>query len=505
MGERASEIALDVVESLLEGCQVIGFDFRYLYINEAACAQARKAPEELLGRTMMECYPGIDETAMFAELRECMAERTHSRMENEFVYPDGSVATFELRFVPVPEGVCVLSLDISEQKRSARELAKLEQQLRQAQKLEAVGRLAGGVAHDFNNLLSVILSYSGLLLDDLSEGQTMHAEIEEIDRAGQRARQLTRQLLAFSRQRVAEPRVIDPAQVISGMHGMLTRLLGAGVELAVLSRAPVGTIRVDPGSVEQVLLNLVVNARDAMPEGGKLTVETRNVDLDAGYADTHFDVKPGRYVMIAVTDAGEGMDAETQSRMFEPFFTTKDVSKGTGLGLSTVYGLVKQNGGHIWVYSEVGSGTTFKIYFPRVDAGVHHESSQPPASTRNGNETILLVEDDDQVRGAACAILRRSGYRVLEAANGGEALLASETHAANIHLLLTDVVLPRMNGRDLATRLAVVRPEMKVLYMSGYSEDAVMQHGILESDVAYLQKPLTPDGILCRVREVLDS
>ncbi len=498
------QLASNVLESLLEGCQVIGFDFRYLYVNGAVLAQARRSREDLVGRTMMECFPGIEQTPMFAELRRVMSDRAHHRMENEFAHADGSKGWFELRFVPVPEGVCVLSLDVTDMKRSQAALSRTEAQLRHAQKMEAVGRLAGGVSHDFNNILSVILSYAGFLLNDLTADDPIRADVEEIRTAGVRASELTRQLLAFSRQQVIQPKVLDLNLTMRGLGRMLTRLLGEDVELTTLAAPSLGRVMADPGGVEQILMNLVVNARDAMPTGGKLTIETKNVELDEDYAREHLEVQPGPYVMLAVSDTGIGMDKETLAKIFEPFFTTKERGKGTGLGLSTVYGIVKQSGGHVWVYSEVGAGSTFKIYLPRVDAPATAESGRPsvPAPSR-GNETVLLVEDDAQVRGVARSILRRSGYRVLEASNGGEALLICEQHPATIHLLLTDVVLPKMSGRQIAERLVALRPRMKVLFMSGYTEEAVLQHGILESESAYLQKPITPETLSRKVREVL--
>ncbi len=498
-------LAREVLESLREGCQVIGRDYRYLYVNEAVARHGHKSREELLGHTMMECYPGIEATDMFSMLRRCMNERLHAQMENEFSYPDGATGWFELRFIPVPEGVCILSLDISDRKRSEAALERTEAQLRHAQKMEAVGRLAGGVAHDFNNILSAVLSYTSLVLDDLPANDPLREDIEEIEQAGQRGAELTKQLLAFSRQQVLAPRAVDVNQILGAIENMLRRLLGADVELTLLPAPAVGTIVADPGAVEQILLNLAVNARDAMPSGGKLTIETRNVELDEEYARDHLGVKPGPYVMLAVSDTGTGMDKETQARIFEPFFTTKDKDKGTGLGLSTIFGIIKQSAGHIWLYSEPGSGATFKIYLPRVESEPEDGATPPPPDSSRGNETILLVEDDDQVRNVACSILRRRGYRVLATTNAGEALLACEQHTATIHLLLTDVVMPRMNGRQLAERLAKLRPGMKVLFMSGYTDEAVMQHGVLESEVAYLQKPITPEALAQKVRQVLGA
>ena len=384
-------------------------------------------------------------------------------------------------------------------------LARSEEQLRQAQKMEAVGRLAGGVAHDFNNILSVILSYSELIKAELSPEDPLRSDVEEICKAGKRAADLTRQLLMFSRQQLVEPRVLDLGEVLAGVDKMLQRILGEDVELVTLRSPSLGRVRADAGSIEQVMMNLVVNARDAMPTGGTLTIETSNVFLDEDYAREHFGVRPGPHVMLAVSDTGVGMDKETHAKMFEPFFTTKPKDKGTGLGLSIVFGIVQQCGGSISVHSKPRSGTTFKVFLPCVDAEVEGaRRSRPPAALR-GSETVLLVEDDEAVRGVARGILQRQGHRVLEARNAEEAIALVERSKDPIHLLLTDVVMPRTSGPELAKALAKIQPRIRVLCMSGYTDDSIVRHGVLEGGMAYLQKPITSATLTRKVREVLDA
>jgi signal transduction histidine kinase/ActR/RegA family two-component response regulator len=395
--------------------------------------------------------------------------------------------------------------EIADKERAEAALRKAEAQLRHAQKMEAVGRLAGSIAHDFNNLLSVVISHSDLLLEDLKPVDPIRPDIESIRQAGERAATLTRQLLAFSRQQVLSPRIVDLNQAVQETEKMLRRLLGEDIQLVTRLDRGLFRVKVDPGQIDQVIMNLAINARDAMPRGGKLTIETQNVRLDQAYVAEHLGVTPGPYVMLAVSDTGVGMNQETQARIFEPFFTTKDVGKGTGLGLSTVFGIVNQSGGAVWVYSEPEKGATFKIYLPKADETEVEAAETVAPATLHGIETILLVEDQDEVRQVARQALRRYGYHVIEAANAGEALLACEQHPRAIHLLLTDVVMPMMSGREIAERLLKIRPELKVLFMSGYTENAIVHHGILDSGIAYLQKPIVPETLARRVREVLDT
>ena len=381
----------------------------------------------------------------------------------------------------------------------------LESQFRQAQRLEAVGRLAGGVAHDFNNILTAITGYADLLLEDLGPEDPHRADVEEIRASALRAGALTRQLLAFSRKQVFQTRVLDLNTVVRTLDKMLRRLIGEDVKLELALGAGLGAVRADPGQIEQVVLNLAVNSRDAMPSGGRLTIQTANVEFDEAYLGRHAGATPGRYVMLAVTDTGVGMSEETRAHLFEPFYTTKEQGKGTGLGLSTVYGIVKQSGGYVWVYSEPGLGATFKVYLPQVDekpeeagAGAHVE---PVAG---GAETVLLAEDDPSVRAVVSDVLAQKGYRVLRAADGQAALETARGQSREIHLLLTDIVMPGMTGRELAEALAVERPGVRVLFMSGYTDDAVVRHGVLSEGMPYLQKPFTPRALTAKVREVLD-
>jgi CheY-like chemotaxis protein len=382
---------------------------------------------------------------------------------------------------------------------------RLEEQYHQAQKMEAVGRLAGGVAHDFNNLLTAILGYCELLLEHRSEADRDYADLTEIQKAGTRAAALTRQLLAFSRKQIIEPTLLDMNQLVTEMRPMLERLIGEDVKVVVILRPELALVKADRGQLEQIVMNLAVNARDAMPQGGILTIEAASVELDDHYAATHLNVRPGPYVALTVTDTGTGMTPEVQGRLFEPFFTTKEVGKGTGLGLATVHGIVMRSGGNIGVYSEIGKGTSFKVYFPRVDVNEQvPDLDRPPVLAHIGGETVLLVEDAQGLRELAKRLLERQGYTVVLAANASEAVRVFGAHPS-IDVVLTDVVMPGGSGPDLVRQLLSQRPSLHVIYMSGYTEDAITQHGVLRPGVAFLHKPFTSETLGQKVREVLDG
>ncbi|MBI5968058.1 MAG: GAF domain-containing protein [Deltaproteobacteria bacterium] len=392
-----------------------------------------------------------------------------------------------------------------ERMRAEEEMAALQEQLRQSQKMEAIGRLAGGIAHDFNNLLTIIGTHSQLALMELKEGDPLRESFKAISKATEQSANLVRHLLAFSRRQVMEMIVIDLNTLLRDLEKMLHRIIGEDIELVTVLADDLGRVKTDPGQIEQVVLNLVVNARDAMPQGVKLTIETANVELAGVYARSHMAVTPGSYVMLSMSDTGVGMTSEVRERIFEPFFTTKEKGKGTGLGLSTVYGIVKQSGGNIWVYSEPGQGATFKIYLPRVEEPLTKESEKEELGRFGGGGTILVVAVEEGVRKVVLEVLRRQGYRVLEAAHEEDALLICQQYKGMIHLMTTDVVMPRISGPELAKRLIVFHPEMKVLYMSGYTDNAIVHHGVLEKGVNYIQKPFTVEGLARKVREVLDK
>jgi len=482
---------------------VYDFDtLRILAVNGAAVVRYGHTEPEFLQLTLRDIRPPEEQ----ARLDEELAQRS----------ADGAVRTgvrhwtkqgkrFDVDLIARPlefagrRARLVLARDVSAQR-------QLEEQLRQSQKMEAVGQLAGGIAHDFNNLLTAILGSTQLLLHSTPPGDPRREDAEEIRHAGLRAAELTRQLLAFSRRQVLAPKVLDLNAVVANVDRMLRRLLGEDVELVTSLQPAAGAVNADPGQLEQVLLNLAVNARDAMPGGGRLSIGTTRVTFQEEPAERRHRMPAGDYVCLAVADTGVGMDETTQAHLFEPFFTTKEVGKGTGLGLATVYGIVKQSGGYIWVYSEVGHGTTVKVYLPRVPGVAEAPApAAEPKPVRGGDETVLLVEDAAPVRALARRILEARGYRVLDAPDGPSALDLSARHGGGIDILVTDVVMPGMSGRELAERLASPRPRMKVLYTSGFTDDAMVRQGVLNAGVAFLQKPFVPDTLARKVREVLDG
>lgn len=481
----------------------------FLAVNEAAIFHYGYSREEFLSLTIKEIRSSEDVPALLDNLSK---QKIGVNAAGTWKHRKKDGSTIEVEIISHPlvfagrNAKLVLANDITERKRAEQALRDTEAQLRQSQKLEGIGQLAGGIAHDFNNLVTVINGFSALAMKDLSPEDPMRNNLEEIKKAGDRAASLTRQLLAFSRKQVLQPEILNLDSVVSEMEKMLRRVIGENIDLRAVLEPKLGSVKADPGQIEQIILNLLVNARDSMPSGGKVTIETDNVYLDEDYANNHVGARPGHYVMLAVSDTGTGMDEKTQARIFEPFFTTKELGKGTGLGLSTIYGIVKQSGGNIWVYSEIGQGTTFKIYLPRID-----EEAQPYKLTSeitdglNGTETVLLVEDEEMVRKLARQILTTQGYEVLEAANGGAALLSCERHQGRIHLLLTDVIMPEMSGRELAERLHRERPEMRILFMSGYTDDAIVHHGVLEEGANFIQKPFAPDALAAKVRKVLEQ
>ena len=494
-----------VTENIADAVFLLELDGRIALGNRRAETITGYPQAELVGRSLFSLLPEAGARDAQARLSDARAGADVSPFfEAELVRKDGTRVLLEVHVTSVLKGgYPVASLGVA---RDITERRNLEDQLRQAQKMEGIGRLAAGVAHDFNNLLTAIGGRCYLVLNRLTSENPIRREIEIIQGAAERAAKLTHQLLAFSRKQVLEPRVLDLNVTVTGIESLLRRMIREDIEIATALDPAAGRVKADAGQIEQVLLNLGVNAGDAMPQGGRLTLATGNVTLDAAYARTHAEVEPGPYVMLSVSDTGHGMTVEVQAHIFEPFFTTKEVGKGTGLGLATVYGIAKQSGGHITVYSEPGHGTVFKLYLPRVEeAPGTAEPEGPVEITRRGSETVLLVEDDEPLRTLAREILSIQGYTVLDATSPSEALRLADVHPGPIHLLLTDVVMPQMNGRQVADHLLAARPALKVLFMSGYTDAAIVQHGVLEAGTHFLQKPFTPDGLSRKVREVLGT
>ncbi len=483
------------------------YEGRYVDCNFAAEKLLGYSKEELIGKNYAELstiHP--EEYEKFAQHLEFLRKNLHARSvwpEIKFNRKDGTQVYAEVRSFTLKIGgqnlIFGIARDISEKK-------NLEDQLLHSQKLEAIGRLSGGIDHDFNNLLTMVIGNTELMLEDNTINDTVREGIKEIQAAGERAASLTQQLLAFSRKQVLQPKIINFNKTIQNMEKMLRRMIGEDIELRTFLDIDVGQIEADAGQIEQVIMNLVVNARDAMPKGGKITLETKNVDIDENYAGNHISVIPGSYVMFSISDTGIGMSDETRTRIFDPFYTTKEKGKGTGLGLSTVYGIIKQSRGNIWVYSEPGKGTTFKIYLPRVEKPISEtELKIRKIDTLTGSETILVVEDDEIVRNITKKILQGYGYIVLKAACGEEAIEISKTYKGSIHLLLTDVVMPGISSRDTEMNIKSSRPEIRVLYMSGYTDNTIVHYGVLDPGKEFIAKPFTPESIARKVREVIDK
>lgn len=505
--KEAEERYRSIFENAIEGIFQSTADGRFISVNPAmARILGYESPEELIAdRTDISIQHYVDPNSR-AELKRMLAKQGIVVGYECEVYRKDRSKIWVIENIRV---ICDQNGTLLHYEGSIEDITErktLEDQLRQSQKLEAVGMLAGGIAHDFNNLLTAITGYSALTLMQLKAEDPLRQNIEEVKKAADRAAALTRQLLAFSRKQVLQLRILNLNEVISELEKMLQRLIGEDIGLRTVLEADLGAIKGDPGQIEQIIMNLAVNARDAMPQGGKLTIETRNVYLDEDYAKHHIAVNPGPYVLLAVSDNGLGMDEKIRAHIFEPFFTTKEKGKGTGLGLSTVYGIVNQLGGNIWVYSEVGQGTTFKIYLPRTDEGAHeYKRSADTEKALQGVETIVLAEDEEMVRKLARRVLEIYGYQVLEVANGGAAILVCERHKGPIHLLITDVIMPEMSGVELATRLTRLHPEMKVLYMSGYTDNNIAHRGVLDEGENFIQKPFSTDALARKVREILDA
>jgi two-component system cell cycle sensor histidine kinase/response regulator CckA len=505
--ERALRISVDRLEALLNNITDLVWmkdeQGRFTVVNEAFARFLNRSREQIIGKTDFDFLPADLAERFRVEDRSVMESGQSLQISEPFVAQGGGKTVFETIKTPISgggqkaSGTVGIARDISERRR-------LEEQLIQSQKMEAVGRLAGGIAHDFNNLLTTILGYSDIVLGQL-EDSPLRQDIGEIKKAGEHAAALTRQLLAFSRKQIIEPKVLDLNTVVSDASKMLRRLIGENIEFVTALEPELGRVRADPGQIEQVLVNLAVNARDAMPHGGRLAIETSNIGFYEPYPSAYLQAKPGPYILLSVSDTGVGMDAETQRHIFEPFYTTKERGKGTGLGLATVYGIVKQNGGDIWVRSATGKGSSFQVYLPRVEEAEEKVETRTPASVPpQGLETILLVEDEEALRVLARRVLEGSGYTVLAVGSAEEALELSEKASRGIDLLLTDVVLTGTSGPELAKQLRQKRPGMGLLYMSGYTE-SFLQQDSGETEAAFLQKPFTPDSLVRRIREVLDE
>jgi len=502
----------NILDNIEEGYYEVDLRGNFTFFSDSLCKILGYSREELMGMDYRKYMDKETAQMVYQTFNQVYTTGEPNRGVNwEVIRKDGTKRIHEssVSLIKDAKGEPVwfrgIVRDVTERKKAEEEKRSLEEQLRQSQKMEAIGRLAGGIAHDFNNFLTVMRGHSQLALMELKKGDRFKESFEAIENATTKSANLVRQLLAFSRRQVMEMIVLDLNTLLKDLEKMLRRIIGEDVELLTVSADDLGRVKADPGQIEQVVLNLVVNARDAMPSGGKLTIETANVELDETYVHSHVAVTPGRYVMLSVSDTGVGMTPEVKKQVFDPFFTTKKKGKGTGLGLATAYGIVKQSGGNIWIYSEPGQGATFKIYLPRVEEPLTEEREKEVSGLFRGVGVILVVEDEEDVRKAVLGVFRKHGYSVLEAADEEDALLICQQYEDTIHLMVTDVVMPRISGPELAKRLVVFHPEMKVLYMSGYADEAIVHHGVLDKGVNYIQKPFTFAGLARKVREVLDK
>jgi signal transduction histidine kinase/CheY-like chemotaxis protein len=451
-------------------------------------------------------WPGVENTEVYRRIESALLERQSSTMENEFIFPDGSSGWFSLHITPVPDGVFIMSLDITERKRTEAELIRTSEQLRQAQKLEAIGQLAGGIAHDFNNMLGVILGHVELGIDSATKGESVYDDLKQIRLAAERSADLTRQLLAFARKQVMVPRSVNVNHQVERFLSLLRRLIGEDVVLNWMPGAGAFNTFLDPGQLEQILSNLVVNARDAITGVGEIVIETASIRVDERYCKDHLWFEPGDFIQVSVSDNGHGMTPDVRDRIFEPFFTTKEMGYGTGLGLATVYGIVKQNKGFIHVYSEPGDGTTFKVYLPRFSGEAEFlEAADLGAGEVRGGETILVVEDEPAILAVTRSGLEKLGHHVLQATSPREGFRLVERYPGLIHLLITDVVMPEVSGPELAKQVQAISPETRVLYVSGYTPNMIVKRGVLQPDVNFLPKPFSRSQLGRKVRDVLDT
>jgi PAS domain S-box-containing protein len=503
---KSEERYRNTLDSITEGCEIINPEWHHLFVNASAAKHSGHSREELLSQPLTTIFPGVEKSAVFAAFQHCMKDRAPQYIESELKLPSGGLRWYGISVQPIPEGIFVLTTDITERKQAEIENARLQQQFLQSQKMESIGRLAGGIAHDFNNMLGVIIGHAQMALDTINPADPLCTPLQEIAKAARHSADLTRQLLGFARKQTVTPKVLNLNSAIEESLNMLKRLIGEHIDLAWIPDKDLKQVKVDPAQINQILTNLTINARDAIENNGKVTIETGNVTLDETYCPIHQSCVPGEYVMMAVSDNGCGMDKNVLDHIYEPFFTTKKSGEGTGLGLATVYGIVNQNHGCISVYSEPGKGSTFKIYLPQYHNSIKantEEAGKKPSG--GGGETILVVEDEPAVLNLVETMLGRLNYKVIAANTSGEAIQLVQKYDANIHLLLIDVVMPEMTGRELSDQLSSMRPDLKKLFMSGYTADVIAHRGILNEGLHFIQKPFSFKDLAAKVREAIED